>query len=147
MHPQAVDFLGAKVALLIGDKLLVILRDDIPGIVWPGHWDLPGGGREGTETPFETVARETREEVGLILPQGSVLSCQQHPAETKPGAVVFLFLAHLPAHTAADIRLGDEGQMWQLMAPQDYAAHPLRIPHFADRVLGIMAENSLFTGQ
>ena len=53
-------FLGAKLAILVGDRIITILRDDIPTIPWPGHWDLPGGAREGAETPEETVLRELK---------------------------------------------------------------------------------------
>ena len=60
-------FNGAKAALFIGTDLLCILRDDLAHIPFPAHWDFPGGGREGTETPKETVIRETREEVGLDI--------------------------------------------------------------------------------
>ena len=33
--------------LTCGDRLLVLRRDDIPTINWPGMWDLPGGARSG----------------------------------------------------------------------------------------------------
>jgi len=62
-------FNGAKVALFIGDRLLITLRDDRPDIPFPNMWDFPGGGREGEETPFETMARETFEEVALVVPR------------------------------------------------------------------------------
>lgn len=62
------DFVGCKAALLCGDALLTYLRDDKPGLPWPGHWDLPGGGREGAETPEDCLLRELHEEFGLILP-------------------------------------------------------------------------------
>ncbi|WP_323776898.1 hypothetical protein [Leisingera sp.] len=39
------DFSGAKLTLFLGRDLLVILRDDAPDILYPGHWDLLGGGR------------------------------------------------------------------------------------------------------
>ena len=45
------SFIGAKLALFIGADLLTILRDDRPDIPFPGHWDFPGGGREGGESP------------------------------------------------------------------------------------------------
>jgi len=61
------SFSGAKLALFLGVDLLVILRDDRPDIPYPGHWDFPGGGREGQETPEACALRETREEVGLVL--------------------------------------------------------------------------------
>jgi hypothetical protein len=45
------DFVGCKAALFCGDALLTYLRDDKPGLPWAAKWDLPGGGREGSETP------------------------------------------------------------------------------------------------
>ena len=45
------DFHGVKVAVLVGDKLLMHLRDDKPGLFNANMWDFPGGGREGNETP------------------------------------------------------------------------------------------------
>ena len=44
------DFVGAKVALLCGDRILTYQRDTRPGLPWPGLWDLPGGGREMSES-------------------------------------------------------------------------------------------------
>lgn len=41
------DFTGAKAALFCGASVLVCLRDEKPGLRWPGLWDLPGAGREG----------------------------------------------------------------------------------------------------
>lgn len=41
------DFTGAKAALFCRASVLVCLRDEKPGLRWPGLWDLPGGGREG----------------------------------------------------------------------------------------------------
>jgi hypothetical protein len=51
-------FGGTKIALLCGDHAVVYLRDDKPGIPFPGMWDLPGGGREGNEGPIECGIRE-----------------------------------------------------------------------------------------
>ena len=50
--------------LFCGDSLLTILRDDKASIPWPNMWELPGGGREEDESPFECVAREVYEELG-----------------------------------------------------------------------------------
>ncbi|MEU9735198.1 NUDIX domain-containing protein [Streptomyces sp. NPDC048002] len=45
---------------------LLQLRDDEPGIAWPGHWSMPGGGAEAGETPRETILRELREETHIV---------------------------------------------------------------------------------
>lgn len=45
------EVVGAKGAFFVGDRMPTLLRDDITGIDWPNHWDLPGGGRDGAESP------------------------------------------------------------------------------------------------
>jgi len=50
--------------LYVEDKFLIQLRDDIPGIVYPGHWGLFGGHIENNETPEEALKRELIEEIG-----------------------------------------------------------------------------------
>jgi len=124
-------FSGAKLALFLGSDLLVILRDDRPDIPYPGHWDLPGGGREGQETPELCVLRETREEVGLVLHPSSLVWARNY---RRPHGLVWFFAAHLPESASAGITFGSEGQGWRLMPPEDYCAHPLAVPHFADQL-------------
>jgi len=52
-------------ALLIDDqgKLVIQLRDDKPGLVFPAHWATLGGGIESGETPDEAMRRELEEEI------------------------------------------------------------------------------------
>ncbi|WP_327312404.1 NUDIX domain-containing protein [Streptomyces sp. NBC_01235] len=56
-------------ALLLNRRgqYLLHLRDAHKPICDPGTWSLPGGAREGDETPEEAVARELLEETGLVL--------------------------------------------------------------------------------
>jgi len=49
MEIEVTDFQGCKIALICGDKILTILRDDKDDIPCPNMWELPGGGREGTK--------------------------------------------------------------------------------------------------
>ncbi|WP_172331920.1 NUDIX domain-containing protein [Mangrovicoccus sp. HB161399] len=124
------SFAGAKVALFIGGLLLVYLRDDLPSIPFPDQWDFPGGGREGNETPEETVLRETREEFGLDLDPGELHHAIAHRSHEQ-GWLNWFFAAHLPAGAEADIRFGEEGQFWRLIEPEAYMQNPRRIPHLA----------------
>ena len=48
LHKQ-MEFSGCKIALICDDKLLTILRDDIPTIPWPNMWELPVGGKSVRE--------------------------------------------------------------------------------------------------
>lgn len=55
--------------IMVNDRqqVLLLLRDDIPGIPYPNMWDLPGGHVEEGETPRECICREIKEEMGLDL--------------------------------------------------------------------------------
>lgn len=119
---MTVPFVGAKVAILIGDHLLVTLRDDRPDIPCPNMWDFPGGGREGDETPEQTMIRETAEEVGLDLTGVPVLWRRAFPAVHHPGQTGWFFVVRLPAGAEDQVRFGDEGQGWRLMTPAEFLA-------------------------
>lgn len=127
------EFVGAKIVLLIGDRLLTLLRDDIPTIPYPGWWDMPGGGREGGESPEACVLRETREEFGLVLGAELLAWRAVFDSPTTGGQAVW-FAARLPRSAERDIAFGDEGQGWFLMSPEAWLAHPRAIPHFKSRV-------------
>lgn len=59
---------GAGIILLnSNNQVLLILRDNKPGIPFPGMWDIPGGQVEPGENPEETVKREMIEEMSLGL--------------------------------------------------------------------------------
>ena len=121
------EFEGAKLILFLGERILVLRRDDRPDIPWPGRLDLPGGGREGEETAEVCVTRETSEEVGLTVHAKDLVWRE------RLDRGVF-FAAHLPASAEREIVFGSEGQGWLLMSPQDFIQHPEAIPHFAEIV-------------
>ncbi|EEB86354.1 NUDIX hydrolase [Roseobacter sp. GAI101] len=125
------DFEGAKIALYLGDQLVVILRDDIDGLPFPGFWDLPGGGREGVETPQACVQRECFEELALDLTD--MVFDWGRSFETG-GVVHWFFVGHLPASFADEIVFGDEGQKWALMTDQRFITHAKAVPMFQDRL-------------
>jgi 8-oxo-dGTP diphosphatase len=121
------DFGGAKLILFVGDRIVVLRRDDRPDIPWPGRLDLPGGGREGDETAEACVMRETFEEVGLAVRTRDLVWRDRF----RRGV---FFAAHLPATAERDIVFGSEGQGWLLMFPGDFLLAPDAIPHFAEMV-------------
>ncbi len=127
------SFDGAKAALFVADRLLVIRRDDRPDIAFPGALDFPGGGRERDESPEATLAREMREEVGLEMGRADVLWRQRFVGATRPGPVWF-FVLHMNAEAEADVVFGDEGQGWSLMTPQAFLDAPDAIPALQARL-------------
>lgn len=50
------------------DAFLLQLRDDIPGIPYPGYWAFFGGHLETGEAPEEAIQRELLEEIGYQPP-------------------------------------------------------------------------------
>ena len=128
------DFLGCKAALLCGDALLTYLRDDKPGLPWPGHWDLPGGGRERAETPEDCLLRELHEEFGLMLPPDRLVFRRVWPSMMDSARASLFFAGRITPAEISAIRFGDEGQYWQMMAVADYLTHPLAVPALQARV-------------
>jgi 8-oxo-dGTP diphosphatase len=60
--------LAAGIILINSKKqILLILRDDIPSIPFPNHWDIPGGHVLAGESPEACVRREMIEEMELEL--------------------------------------------------------------------------------
>ncbi|OYU38078.1 MAG: DNA mismatch repair protein MutT [Pseudorhodobacter sp. PARRP1] len=128
------DFVGCKAALLCGDALLTYLRDDKPGLPWPGHWDLPGGGREGGETAEGCLLRELHEEFGLILPPDRLVFRRVWPSMMDSARASVFFAGHITPAEIKAIRFGDEGQYWQIMPVTQYLSHPLAVPALQARV-------------
>lgn len=48
------------------------LRDDANTQVGVGLWELPGGGLDFGETPLKAGVRETSEETGILIDEGSL---------------------------------------------------------------------------
>jgi 8-oxo-dGTP diphosphatase len=127
-------FTGAKLALLLDGAVLVALRDDIAAIPWPNYWDLPGGGREGGESPAACVLRELQKEFGLALPADRLVHERAYPSMSHPGAVNWFFGGHLLHSEVTSIRFGDEGQDWRMMRVEEFLSRPDAVPHLQDRL-------------
>lgn len=133
------DFTGAKAALFCGDLVLTYLRDETPGLRWPGLWDLPGGGREGAESPEECLIREVWEEFGLELSPARLTWTRVFPSMVEAGRSSVFFGGRISPEEIARIRFGDEGQRWELMAVSAFLGHGRAVPEMQRRT-GIVWE-------
>lgn len=131
------DFHGAKLAILVGERIVTILRDDIPSIDWPGHWDLPGGGREGGETPEACVLRELAEELGLAWTAADLIWRVRSPSD--PG-FVWLFVSEKPGFDPGEVTFGNEGQEWRLASIDWFMREAKTIPRHRDRLALYLAQ-------
>lgn len=134
------DFVGAKVALVWHGAVLTYLRDDHDGLPWRNTWDLPGGGREGRETPEACLLREVEEEFGLILPPDRLIWRRVWPSILDPSRPSVFFAGRITEAEIATIRFGDEGQCWQMMAVARFLAHPQAVPEMQRRAGIAVAE-------
>lgn len=136
-------FRGAKIAVLRGGFVLTLQRDDLPGLPWAGWWDLPGGGREGEETPEACALRELHEELSVVLDPGTLVWRRSYPGAGRHGPLPNWFLvAEADGAEVAGIVLGDEGQDWCWMRVAEFMAAPRVIPHFRDRLGEYLAARS-----
>ena len=134
------DFTGAKAALFCGAFVLTYLRDEKPGLRWPGLWDLPGGGREGLESPEDCLLRELEEEFGLRLPPDRLVWRQVFPSMVAAGRQSVFFGGWISPEEIAAIRFGDEGQRWELMRVEGFLGHTLAVPEMQRRAGVVWAE-------
>lgn len=127
------DFTGAKAALFTGASVLVYLRDEKPGLRWPGLLDLPGGGRENGESPEDCLLRELKEEFGLTLPAERLVWRRIFPSMVETGRTSVFFGGWLSQEEIGSVRFGDEGQGWELMPVEQFLGHPLGVPEMQRR--------------
>jgi 8-oxo-dGTP diphosphatase len=122
-----------KVALLHGDDLLMLLRDNKPGLRFANMWDFPGGGREGEETPEECAIREIQEEFNIVLHADSFVFKKEYPTMHDPLLRAWFLVGHISAADISTIIFGNEGQGWKLFPQSDFFAQVDVVPQLKGR--------------
>ena len=135
------DFTGSKIALICGDKVLTILRDDKDDIPCPNMWELPGGGREGNESPLECVAREVYEELGIHLTEDCLLWSKVYPSMLFADKQSVFLVGKLAQDQFDSIVFGDEGQAYQLMNVEEFLSSSQVVPQLQNRVRDYLEES------
>lgn len=106
---------GCQIVLVDAqDRVLLQLRDEKDWIPFPGMWALPGGMREGGESPEECIRREMSEEMGIELAAGDVTHLW---SRVRSYGTEHTFTAHVDI-AAEKIRL-TEGQEVRWFHPSD----------------------------
>ena len=134
------DFTGCKIALICDGLILTILRDDNPTIPWPNLWELPGGGREGDESPFECVAREVYEELGIHLTEDCLLWSKVYPSMLYEGRQSVFMVGQLSQDQFDSITFGDEGQAYKLMNIEEFLTSSQVVPQLQGRLRDYLEE-------
>ena len=128
------DFQGCKIALICGDKVLTILRDDKENIPWPNMWELPGGGREGDESSFECVAREVYEELNIQLSKEEVIWSGIYPSMLDGNKKSVFLVGKLTQEQFESIIFGDEGQGYKLVSFEEFLTSDRVVPQLQGRL-------------
>ncbi|MDQ0222865.1 NUDIX hydrolase [Streptococcus moroccensis] len=134
MLDKRFSFSGVKLALFCEGQVLTILRDDIKSIPFPNFWDLPGGGREENETPFECVAREVYEELNIRLSPEQIAWVKAYQGVVDPDQTSVFMVGELARSEHEAIRFGDEGQGYRLMPVDDFLTDKQVIPQLQERL-------------
>ncbi len=125
---------GTKGLVYIGDEILVYRRDNNTSL-WPLSIDLPGGGREDDETPFETFGREVYEEFDLTIPKDAIVYTKRYTSTIVEGKFGHFAVAKLGAEQKHHIRLGNEGIEYMIMTLPEYLDSNDAWPIFQERAL------------
>lgn len=123
LHPDTfnknIEFNGSKGLLYIGDKILTYRRDEKTNNA-PLCIDLPGGGREENESPFDTFQREVKEEFGISIQKEDMYYSSTHKSVIDPNAISFFMIAKPDNIKETDIVFGNEGVEYILMTVDEF---------------------------
>jgi 8-oxo-dGTP diphosphatase len=100
-------------------RLLLIKRGHAPGA---GLWSLPGGRVETGETDTEALAREIREETGLVIEAGSLLGTVLRPSQDGDVLNIRDYAATV---TGGTLRAGDDAAEARWVTASELVSLPI----------------------
>jgi 8-oxo-dGTP pyrophosphatase MutT (NUDIX family) len=129
--PRTINGAGVILHDAAGRVLLVkpVYRDDT--------WEIPGGGLDHGEFPWDAARREVKEELGITLTPGRLLAVDWVPPrpDGRPALSNFLFDGGRFSEEQARTRLvlsPDELSGWRFAAADEWPG--LLLPHMVRRV-------------
>jgi len=137
--PETRETAGALLIDIEG-RFLLQRRDNVPGILYPGHIGLFGGHREGDETFLQCVSREVHEETGYRIPENEFEQLGWYRGVHADGvnAVSALFIAH---NIPVDALTITEGSLL-IVGPEDVSALRVQMSPSAHTALEIFKGDS-----
>jgi 8-oxo-dGTP pyrophosphatase MutT (NUDIX family) len=93
-------------------QFLMQLRDDIPGIAYPGYWGFFGGHIEPDESPDVALRRELLEEIGYVTSEVNLFGYYPDPG-------VFRHVFAAPLTVEPDTLVLTEGWDLGMFTPDD----------------------------
>lgn len=126
---DGLNFIDASAAIITLDdgRYLMQSRDDKPGVFYPGHWGLFGGGLEPGEDPEEGLRRELREELALEVTEARYFTRFDFDfaAFGAGRRARYFFEVGIDLDTLNGLRLG-EGREMRAFAPSELLLrHPV----------------------
>jgi len=92
----------------LDDRRVLLIRRGTPPLL--GEWSLPGGVLECGETLREAVAREAREETGLVVEPGEMLGVYERVIRDDEGRVRYhyVLIDFLCRAVGGDLKAGSD---------------------------------------
>lgn len=89
------------------DELVLIRRGQEPR---RGEWSIPGGKLEWGETVREAIAREVREETGLVVEIGGLIDVVDSVTRDEAGSAIrhYVLIDFLARHVSGELRAGTD---------------------------------------
>lgn len=116
-------FHGVKGLIRVDGKIIAIQRDS--GTLHEKlHMDLPGGARERQESPFETLVREVREELGFKLKKEDILYARRYHNPPDQRNDTFVIATNELSIDERKIVFGEKGIGFHFMTIHDFIHHP-----------------------
>jgi 8-oxo-dGTP diphosphatase len=126
------NFAGTKGLVFVGEKT-IIYRRDAKAPKYPLYLDVPGGGAEPGETPFDTFKREVKEEFGLDITPKQIVYSRRYSSSLNPNEFGWYAVAKLPHSLAKQIIFGDEGLEYMLMSLDEFLKRNDAWPAYQER--------------